>query len=101
MRSPHLVFTAAIQGVTGRLGRGREAPPAASAPDYVSLVGRVQPALEPTDLGVCNVAGCGAPATVLAEGPAGGVIAFCARCAEEFGAILAEGADASTPQAES
>ncbi|MDQ6847862.1 MAG: hypothetical protein M3019_09845 [Candidatus Dormibacteraeota bacterium] len=52
-------------------------------------------------MGVCNVAGCGAPATVLAEGPAGGVIAFCARCAEEFGAILAEGADASTPQAES
>ncbi|WP_337308627.1 hypothetical protein [Candidatus Aeolococcus gillhamiae] len=96
MRSPGTMLTAAVQALFGRPGRVPESPPTAHPPEAserpeVSLIGRVHPESLPIDMGVCSVVGCGAPAVVVADRPNATTAAFCARCAEELHAILANG----------
>ena len=99
MRSPRMLLTAAVRGLFGQPGSAPESPPTAQPPEVserpeVSLIGRVDSAPLPADKGICSVVGCGAPAVVVVDRPNGTTVVFCARCAEELHAILANGSGA-------
>jgi hypothetical protein len=90
MRSPHLVLTAAVRGVFGRLGRG--------STRSVSLEGRAYRDAKATPFDRCHIEGCGARATRFAIGADGGDIAVCTRCGEELEAILGIASTSATPE---
>ena len=79
MRSPHLLLTAALRGVAGRFGHGRDREVALEGHGYARPRG-------PVDR--CRVEGCGARATRVVLRSDGSQIAVCARCGEELEAIL-------------